>query len=104
MESAVIAEAVEVKLERLGLDQEVSGHVIDHQMREIGLAGDRAETGELRRGEARHVVGIGMRVGYAVKHRLLGRGGQRGRASELQPLSGHGAYVLCYWMPRFCGA
>ena len=58
VEGAVVAEAVEIKLERFRLDQKARGHIVDHQMREIGLAGDRAERGEFRRGETRDIIRV----------------------------------------------
>ena len=59
-------------------------------MREIRLAGDRAQHGEFRRGEACDIVGIRMRVRHAVKLRLIGRGGQPHRAAELEGFLRHG--------------
>ena len=77
MEGAVIAEAREIELQRFRLDEEAVRHIIDDQMREIRLAGDRAERGEFRRGEARHVMRVRVRVRHAVEQRLIGRGGRR---------------------------
>src|SRR5262249_41185122 len=51
MESAVIAEAVKVKLEGLGFHQPASWDIIDHNDGKIWLAGNRAHHGELRHGE-----------------------------------------------------
>src|SRR5690606_13163598 len=61
-------------------------------MGEIGLAGDRAERGELRRGEAHQIRLALVRVRYADEHGRLGRGGAR----ELQGgggFSGHGLSI-----------
>ena len=41
VECAVIAEAIEVELQRFRFDKEASGYVIDDQMGKIGLPGDR---------------------------------------------------------------
>ena len=73
MERAMVAEAVQVELQRLRFDEPGTRHVVDHQDREIRLAGDRAERGEFRRGEAREVIRVRMRVRHAVELRLLGR-------------------------------
>ena len=59
-------------------------HIVDHEMREIRLAGDRAQHGEFRRGEARDIVGVRMRVRHAVELCRIGRGGQRHRTAELE--------------------
>ncbi len=57
-----------------------------------GCAGDRAQRGELRRGEARDVVRVRMRIGHAVELRLVGRSGQRHRAAKLARFFGHGPH------------
>ena len=75
VERAVIAEAVQIKLQRLGFHEPGLRHVVDNQRGEIRLPGDRAHHGEFREGEARHVIRIRMRIGHAVEHRLVGRGG-----------------------------
>ena len=82
MEGAVVAEAVEVELQRLRLDQPAARHVVDHHDAEVGLAGDRADRGEFRKRETRDVIRVGLRVRHAVEHRLVGRGGQGARLSE----------------------
>ena len=43
MERAVVAEAAEEQLERLALHQPLARDVVDHDVREIRLAGERAE-------------------------------------------------------------
>src|SRR5258707_15102495 len=55
-------------------------------MREIRLAGDRAERGEFRRGEAHHVMGVGLRIGHAVEPGLVGCPGPFHGSTELQIL------------------
>ena len=89
MENSVIAEAVEVELERFQLDEMAPRQVVDDDDREVGLAGHRAQRGEFGKGEARDVVGAGMRIGHAVEHRLGGGGGNPGRSAELKGLAGH---------------
>ena len=82
VERAVIAEAGEIKLQRFGFQQPLLRHIVDHQMREIGLAGDRAERGEFGRCKSRHIIGVRVRIGNAVELRLSGEAGRRsgGRA------------------------
>jgi hypothetical protein len=70
MECSVVAEAVEIKLQRFRLYEPGTRHVIDDQRREIGLAGNRAHHGEFREGKAGDVVRIRMRIAHAVEHRL----------------------------------
>ena len=52
-------------------------------MREVGLAGDRAETGEFRTGEARHIGRVAMRIGHALELGLSRRFRDRRRGAEL---------------------
>ena len=54
------------------LDQKARGQIVDHQMRKIGLAGDRAERGEFRGGETRNIIRTGVRICHAIEHRLVG--------------------------------
>ena len=54
VEGAVIAEAGDIEFQRFGFQQPLARHVVDHEMREIRLARDRADRGEFRRGEAHH--------------------------------------------------
>ena len=44
-------------------DDPAVGHVVDDEMGEVRLAGDRADRGEFRRGEAHDVIGVGVRIG-----------------------------------------
>ena len=89
-----IAEAVEIKLQRLGFDQCFAWHIIDHEMGEIGLAGDRAQGGEFRGGEAHNIIRIRMRVGDAFQFGLVRRCGLGNGATELGEFFRH--YVPSY--------
>jgi hypothetical protein len=40
---AVVAEGLQIELERLALDEPATRDIIDHQMREVGLTRDRTE-------------------------------------------------------------
>jgi hypothetical protein len=73
VEGAVVAEGVEVELERFRLHQKFRRGVVDHQMGEVGLAGDRAQRREFRRGETGEIIGVGVRIVHAVEHGLFGR-------------------------------
>src|SRR5207249_4563575 len=55
VEVALVAERPQVQLERLQLDALLAGDVADAEGGEVGLAGERAEAGELRALEA-HLV------------------------------------------------
>ncbi len=55
--------------------------IIDHQMGEIGLAGDRAHRREFGRGETRDIVHVGMGIRHALQRLGVGRvGNARGMA------------------------
>jgi hypothetical protein len=95
VEGAVVAEAVQIKLERLRLDKMSARHIVDHQMGEVGLTGDRTKTGEFRRGEARYVIRIRVRIGDAVEPGLVGRRGNRAGAAKLQWFSRHRLLMHC---------
>src|SRR5579863_3163484 len=82
MKAAVVAERAEEQLQRLALDDMLRRHIIDDEMREIGLAGERAETRELRRVEADEIDRARIRIGDALEHRVVGRSGQGGFPSE----------------------
>ena len=62
MKSAVIAEGMQEQLERFALDDPFAGHVIDHEMREVRLAGHRAKAGELRDLHVDPVVALRRRI------------------------------------------
>ncbi len=55
METGMVAEAVQIELERLGFHDGARRDVVDDEVREIGLAGDGAERGKFRAGEADHI-------------------------------------------------
>lgn len=80
VEGAVVAEAGQIQLQALRLDQPVARHIVDDDVGEVGLARHRAQAGELGRGEARHIERVGVRIGHAFQHRLfrVGRGGGLG--------------------------
>ena len=59
-------------------------HIVDDEMREIGLTGDRTERGEFGRREAHDVIRIRVRIGHRVEHRFIGRRRNRNGAAELQ--------------------
>ena len=62
------------------------------RMREIRLAGDRAERGEFRRGEAGDVVRVRMRIGHAVEH--APRRARRGMRASAGRAGGEGHCVI----------
>src|SRR6202044_4285044 len=65
MEGAVIAEAGEIKLQRLRFDNPSVRRIVDDQMRKIGLPCHRTHRRELGRGEAGDIIRIGVRIGDA---------------------------------------
>ena len=73
VERPVVAEGGEEQLQRLRFNEPVLGRVVDDEVREIGLAGHRAQAGELGRGEAGDVVGIRVRIWHALERRLVRR-------------------------------
>src|SRR5579872_5875500 len=84
VKGAVVTEARNIKLEGFGLEQPLAGYIVDHQVRKIGLTGDRAKRGKFRGGKPHDVIGAALRIGNAVEF-----GGVRccrplHRASELQ--------------------
>ncbi len=83
VEGGMVAEGAQEQLQRLGFDDASRGRIVDHQMREVGLAGHRAERGELGRGEAHQIGPAGARIGDIVEHGLLGAGGQRAGLAEM---------------------
>ena len=84
VERAVVAEARDIEFQGFRLQQPLPRHIVDDEMREIRLAGDRAERGEFRRGEAHQVIGILLRIGHAVEFCLVGGVGPFHGAAELQ--------------------
>ena len=91
----MIAEGAEEQLEALALDDRLGGRIVDHQMREVGLAGHRAQGRELRRGEA-HEIERARRAGSA-HSRASPRPGKRAAAwpcrGASSPSRGHLAGV-----------
>ena len=67
MKARMIAEAGQIQLKRLALDDASFRHIVDHQMREIGLTGDRADIREFGCGEADQIARDGVRIGHAFK-------------------------------------
>src|SRR5262249_17095792 len=85
VEAAVVAEACEIKFERLRLEEPPARGVVDDEEREVRLPGDRAEHGELRRREARDVTGVRVRIGDAIERReVRRRRNARGPAEMLE--------------------
>ena len=68
VEIAVAAEAEQIELQALGLHHADVRHVADADFREVGLAGDGAQGGELRAVEAYPVVVVGMLVLEGFQH------------------------------------
>ena len=67
----MIAEDSEKELQRLGFHEQSGGRIVDHQMAEIGLAGNRAERRELRAGEACQKKRSRLRVRDGIKDGLI---------------------------------
>src|SRR6516225_9661916 len=83
MESAMIAEAVEIKLQRFRFHEPAARRVIDNERREIWLAGNRTDHSKFRKGEPRDIIGVRMRVWHPVEHRIARRGGDADRTAKL---------------------
>src|SRR5262249_21133954 len=88
VEGADVAKAAEIEFQRFGFEKPFCRHVVDHEVGEVGLAGDGAQRGEFRRGEARDVVGVGVGVGDAVEHRCLRGSGEAAWLTEMTKRSG----------------
>ena len=58
-------------------------------MGEVRLAGDRAQGGEFRRGEAHQIIAANMGIGHCVQHGFIGGRGQWRDTSELKIFLGH---------------
>jgi hypothetical protein len=78
VERAFVAKAPEVLLQALGLDAEAVGHDLDPEVREVGLAGQRAQAGELGHVEADHVVARRLRVREGLQLLAGARTGRHG--------------------------
>jgi len=72
-----------------GSSAEMLSGWIDDEMRKVGLRGDRAERGELGRREARHVVGVRMRIGDAIELGSRRGGGDRAWSAEMTGRASH---------------
>src|SRR5437762_1202886 len=68
VEHALVPIRPDIELERLELDQVRVGHVADADRPEVGLAGPRAEAGELRHGHRDLVVPVRVRVRHDLEH------------------------------------
>jgi hypothetical protein len=71
LEGTLIAVGLQIQFQRLGLDERFVRHVVQDEMREIGLARDRTERREFGRCEAYEIGCIGMRVGNGIQHRRI---------------------------------
>src|SRR5262249_45399828 len=86
MERAMITEAVEIKLQGFRFHEPAARHGIDDKRSEIRLAGNRANRSKFRKGEARDIIAVRMRVGHPVEHCIARRGRDADRAAELAGL------------------
>ncbi len=68
----MVTEAAEEELEAFGFDDGLAGGIVDHEMREVGLAGNRAERGEFGCGEAHEIEFGGARIGDIVQFGRFG--------------------------------
>ena len=80
----MVAEGAEEQLEALRFDDGRGGRIVDDEMREIGLAGHRAERGELGRGEADEIERARARIGHIIERRFLRGGGQGAGLAEMR--------------------
>ena len=89
MEGAVVAEARQIELERLALHDPAARHVVDHEMREIRLSGQRAqrrESGHVKR--TRYVAsGCGLAASARAARARERAGTPVGRPSGVSPAS-----------------
>ncbi len=88
MEGAMIAERGKIELQRFRFDQPSVRQIIDDDMGEVGLAGDRAEAGELRHRKPGDIVRIRMRIGDAIEPRFVRRCWKRDFAAEKRRVGG----------------
>jgi hypothetical protein len=84
----MVAVRGEEQLQRLGFDDLTVGGIVDDDMGEIGLAGDRTERGEFRRREADEIERPRPRIVDIIELRLFGRGGQRAASAEMGQIHG----------------
>src|SRR5271170_2244323 len=83
MERGVIAKRTEIELQRLAFEDRHLRGVVDHQMGEIGLAGDRTQRGEFGAGKANEVKQPRMRVWHGFEHRCVRRLREPGQTPKL---------------------
>ena len=69
----VIAKAGEIQFQRLAFDDHFVWYVVDDQMREVWLAGDRANGRKFRYSKSNQIGCVGMWVWHAIERRCLGR-------------------------------
>ena len=94
MKGAVRAKARQIQFQRFRLDEPFAGNVVDHDMREVRLARDWAQRGELRRGEAHEITLAWVRIGHDIEFGLVGRSRKRRFLAEQRGALmglGHGA-------------
>ena len=80
----MVAEAAQEQFERLGFDDRLAGNIVDDEVREVGLAGDGAQRGELGRREPDEIRATRPRVRNIIEHGLFWRGGEGAVLAEMQ--------------------
>jgi hypothetical protein len=90
MKGTDVAKTPHIDFQRFELDTTFVGDVINRDVREIGLPGERAMAGELRNLNVDQIVAIGVGVLEGVE--LCGRGKRLGA-----PCSGAFAEGACFW-------
>src|SRR5690349_2135448 len=80
----MVAERAEEQLEALRFDYGLLRSIVDDEMREVGLAGDRAQRGKFRRGETHEVERTFPWVRHTVEHRFVRRSGQGAGLAEMR--------------------
>jgi hypothetical protein len=93
VKAGMVAVAVQEELQRFGFDDFFGRHIIYHQVREIRLAGDRAEAGKFRADEAHEIALRGARVGDIFQHGDVWRGGQARCGAKLIEI---GVNTVCH--------
>src|SRR3546814_1796502 len=89
MEARMIAEGTEEQLQRLGFDDRVARRIIDDEVREIGLAGDRAERREFGGGETDEIGPSRSRIGHVIQGRFFRRRRKRAGRPEMSRSEEH---------------
>src|SRR5690606_30210715 len=80
----MIPERAEIKLQRFAFHQPALGHVVDHEMREVGLSRHGAERGELRAGESHDIKRVGLGIGDLLQNGTVWRLRALRRAAALR--------------------